>query len=118
MTLLEASDTQPEESEHKELVYEYHGHARKPAEEEGSFVEEEGDLLLSDQSAPPPEIRAIRRAATMDEDAVAKHVTWLVKKPLDGPLGLIPGYVYVISPPGLLGTFNIQNWIYRATSQA
>ena len=102
-----SSDTQPEESEHKELVYKYHGAARKPVEEERSLVEEEGDLLLSDQSALPPEIRDIRRAATMDQDAVAKHDTWLVKKILNGPLGLIPGYVYVISPPGLPGIFKL-----------
>jgi len=102
-----SSDTQPKESEHKELVYEYHGAARKPVEEERPFVEEEGGSLLSDQSALPPEFRAIRRAATMDEDAVANHVTWLVKKPLEGPLGLILGYVYVISPPSLPGIFKI-----------
>jgi hypothetical protein len=86
-------DTQSEESEHPELADDHPGVARKPVEEEQSFVEEEGVSLLSDESALPPEIRAIRRAATMDEDVVAKNVTWLVKQPLDGPLGLIPGYV-------------------------
>jgi hypothetical protein len=105
----ESSDTHTEESEEhtdeiEELMCECYRAGRKPDQEGNPFEEEEGISVLSNQSMLP--IRTVRRAMTMEEDAVAKNVTWLLKQPLDGK-SQKPGYIYVICPPDLPGIFKI-----------
>jgi hypothetical protein len=114
----ESSDTHTEESEEhtdeiEELMCECYRAGRKPDQEGNPFEEEEGISVLSNQSMLP--IRTVRRAMTMEEDAVAKNVTWLLKQPLDGKSS--ETRVYLCDMPSGL-SWNIQNWIYLATSQA
>ncbi|KAJ5174682.1 uncharacterized protein N7482_000559 [Penicillium canariense] len=96
-------ESQAIEQWRKELDVRGNSTGIKPDEEENPF-EEEGVSVLSNQSLP---IKTLRRAMTMEDEAVAKNVTWLLKQPLDGPRSQKSGYIYVISPPGLSGMFKI-----------
>ncbi|KAJ5438024.1 uncharacterized protein N7458_009022 [Penicillium daleae] len=105
----QSSHIHPAESEeHTDAINapdgEHYRAGRKPGEEEHPFGAAEGVSVVSNE---PPPVRIIRRANTMEPDAVAQDVTWLLKQPLDGPLNLEPGYIYVICPPGLPGIFKI-----------
>ncbi|KAJ5675392.1 hypothetical protein N7462_008289 [Penicillium macrosclerotiorum] len=105
----ETSHTLSEESaEHTEEIEELeHGDegARwKPDEEEDPF-EGEGVSILSNQSTLS--IRTVHPGPMMEEDEVARRVTWILKQPIDGPLMKESGYIYVISLPELPGIFKI-----------
>jgi hypothetical protein len=101
----EASEKHKDENVIEGLACEYYRVVRKPDETKILPEEEEGVSVISNQSTLP--ISTIRRALTMEEDVVAKNVTWLLKQPLDGPKNLESGYIYVICPRDLPGIFKI-----------
>lgn len=87
-----------------ESSFEFNGQKQDPDEEPEAYEDEEGVSMLSSQSSFSP--RVMRRAPTMQEDEVAKDVTWLLEQPLEGN-SKIPGWIYIISPPNLPGILKV-----------
>lgn len=105
----ESRDTRTEESEKdrdgiEETVHGSDMAEREPDKEEIAFEEEEGVSVLSSQSTVS--VGTIRRSFTMQEDEVAKDVTWLLKQPLEGK-DWKSGWIYVICPPNLPGKIKV-----------
>jgi hypothetical protein len=86
----------------EESVSEFDSGEQESDEEPDASEEEEDASILSTRSSPSPGV--IRHTLTIQDDEVAKDVTWVLEQTVEGK-SKFPGWIYIISPldlPGLL----------------